>query len=191
MKILGLFKRKSPKDNLVQLLGDAELPVFPALVLQALALLRDPESSPSEIGRLVASDPGLSVRVLRMANSSAYRDRAKVKQRTGHTHAEARRAWPRSVKDFVTCSLDSTRHATKEGTRLRHQRQTRRDLRSRVSVLRTAGKHGRPRNDRRPQRLMRDLSIAHWYSRSREYAPRAPARRDATLHSRTLVHASV
>ena len=99
-----------------------------------------------------------------------------MEQRTGHTHAEARHAWPRSVKDFVTCSLDSTRHATKEGTRLRHQRQTRRDLRSRVSVLRTAGKHGRPRNDRRPQRLMRDLSIAHWYSRSREYAPRAPAR---------------
>ncbi len=78
MKILGPFKRKSPKDNLVQLLGEAELPVFPALVLQALALLRDPESSPSEIGRLVASDPGLSVRVLRMANSSAYRDRARV-----------------------------------------------------------------------------------------------------------------
>ncbi len=78
MKILGILKRKSPKDRLVQLLGDAELPVFPALVLQALALLRDPDSSPTEIGRLVASDPGLSVRVLQMANSTAYRDRARV-----------------------------------------------------------------------------------------------------------------
>jgi HD-like signal output (HDOD) protein len=78
MKILGLLKRKSPQDKLVHLLGDAELPVFPALVLQALSLLRDPDSSPTEIGRLVASDPGLSVRVLQMANSSAYRDRARV-----------------------------------------------------------------------------------------------------------------
>ena len=59
-------------------LGDYELPSFPVIVMNALEKVRDADASNSEISELVATDPGLSVRLLTTVNSAAYALRSKV-----------------------------------------------------------------------------------------------------------------
>ena len=61
-----------PKKELQRVLGDYTLPSFPALVMEALQALRDPDSALADIADLISRDPGLSVSVLRTANSAAY-----------------------------------------------------------------------------------------------------------------------
>ena len=61
-----------PKARLRETLGDAELPSFKAVTLQILKKLRDPKASTAEIPALVASDPGLSVKVLKTVNCAAF-----------------------------------------------------------------------------------------------------------------------
>ena len=48
------------------------LPSFPAVITEAMEKIRDPNSSASDIARIIALDPGISVRVLSMANSPAF-----------------------------------------------------------------------------------------------------------------------
>ncbi|MGB5180272.1 MAG: HDOD domain-containing protein [Gammaproteobacteria bacterium] len=59
-------------------LGDYELPSFPVIILNALEKVRDADESAAEISELVATDPGLSVRVLTTVNSAAYALKHKV-----------------------------------------------------------------------------------------------------------------
>ncbi|HJN77671.1 MAG TPA: HDOD domain-containing protein [Myxococcota bacterium] len=61
-----------PKQKLRETLGDSALPSFKAVTMQTLRKLRDPEASSQEIAKLVASDPGLSVKVLSTVNSAAF-----------------------------------------------------------------------------------------------------------------------
>ena len=69
--MMRLFTRQQdPRENLVQALGEQELPSFPALVWTVLEKLRAPEGSLQEVGRLLAADPGLSVRLLRTVNAA-------------------------------------------------------------------------------------------------------------------------
>ena len=73
---MGFFRRKKdPAQNLAEALGDADLPSFSSVVFQVLEALRGGEASPKEIGELISSDPGLSLRLLKMANSAAYGER--------------------------------------------------------------------------------------------------------------------
>ena len=73
---MAFFRRKKdPAQNLAEALGDADLPSFSSVVFQVLEALRGGEASPKEIGELISSDPGLSLRVLKMANSAAYGER--------------------------------------------------------------------------------------------------------------------
>lgn len=51
-------------------LGD--LPSFPAIIGSALRQLRDPQASLVEVGEALISDPRISAKLLRMANSTAF-----------------------------------------------------------------------------------------------------------------------
>ena len=78
--MLNIFKRKKidPKEQMRAVLGDYKLPSFPVIVMNALEKTRDADASNSEIAELVATDPGLSVRLLTTVNSAAYALRHKV-----------------------------------------------------------------------------------------------------------------
>lgn len=65
-------KKKAPKHELRDLLGNFELESFPAVVLKVLELLRDPESSLPEIAAQIEMDPGMHLKVLRMVNAAAF-----------------------------------------------------------------------------------------------------------------------
>ena len=72
--MLGWFKRKKKEDPKAQLaasLGDFTLPNFPAVANRVLGLLRDPDVPLDAAGDALAEDPGLSAKVLGIANSSA------------------------------------------------------------------------------------------------------------------------
>lgn len=72
--MLSALKRKlfDPKKALMRVLGDVELPTFPAVVTRALDELRNEDVSLREVGKTIAADPGLSVKILRVANSALY-----------------------------------------------------------------------------------------------------------------------
>lgn len=83
--MLGWFKRKKrdPKEQLAAALGDFDLPSFPIVANRALGMLRDPDSSLGDVGDALSEDPGLSARVLDIANSSAFALRNPVRN-VGH-----------------------------------------------------------------------------------------------------------
>ncbi len=56
-----------------------DLPSLPSVAQQALAMMADPSTEPEELERVLARDPGLSLRVLRLANSAYYRRAREVK----------------------------------------------------------------------------------------------------------------
>ncbi len=60
-----------PETSLRRTLGDMELPSFSQSTQALLGALRDPETPMSRIGDLLAADPGLSVKVLRIANRAS------------------------------------------------------------------------------------------------------------------------
>jgi len=78
--MLNFFKKKQidPREQMKAVLGDYELPSFPVIVMNALEKVRETETSNSEISELVATDPGLSVRLLTTVNSAAYALKHKV-----------------------------------------------------------------------------------------------------------------
>lgn len=78
--MLSFFKKKKidPGERIKTVLGDYELPSFPAIVMNALEKVRDADASNSEIADLVVTDPGISVRLLTTVNSAAYALRHKV-----------------------------------------------------------------------------------------------------------------
>lgn len=60
-------------SNARDLIDDTlELASLPAVVLRALELLNAPDSSAADIGQVISEDPALSVRLLRIVNSSFY-----------------------------------------------------------------------------------------------------------------------
>jgi len=79
--MLGWFKRKKadPKKQIVEALGDQELPSFPVTVLQALGLLRDSSASLRDVGSCLSNDPGIGVRILKLTNSPAFGSRHPVR----------------------------------------------------------------------------------------------------------------
>ncbi len=81
--MFSFFQRKtSPKANLKKVLKGYELPSFPAVVMQILQKIRSPYSSASDIAHTLALDPGISVKVLRIANSAAFSPTKKVNNLT-------------------------------------------------------------------------------------------------------------
>jgi HD-like signal output (HDOD) protein len=77
--MLSLFKKKTdPRAGLQKALRGYSLPSFPAAIMQTLERIRDPDACASSVADALAVDPGLSVRVLRLANSAAFSARNKV-----------------------------------------------------------------------------------------------------------------
>ena len=77
------FKSKSdPKEKLKKTLKGYELPSFPAVVMQILQKIRSPYSSAASIAESLALDPGISVKLLRIANSAAFSPTKRVENLT-------------------------------------------------------------------------------------------------------------
>lgn len=93
-----LFKRqkKDPQEIIKELFADAELPSFPSAIMEVLATLRNPDSTPQELIQKVECDPGLSVKVLRTVNSAAFGLSSKI-EHIGHAVSLLGRARLESV----------------------------------------------------------------------------------------------
>ncbi|MFH1153501.1 MAG: HDOD domain-containing protein [Pseudomonadota bacterium] len=71
--MFSFFTRKvDPKANLKKVLKGYALPSFPAVVMQILQKIRSPYATFSTIAQTLSLDPGLSVRLLSIANSAAF-----------------------------------------------------------------------------------------------------------------------
>lgn len=70
--MFGFLKKKKvdPRAKLIESIGTYDLPSFPAVVMRALRVIRSPDGTIGEVGDIIASDPNLSVRVLKLANSA-------------------------------------------------------------------------------------------------------------------------
>ncbi len=75
-------KKTNPKAKLKKILKGYELPSFPAVVMQILQKIRSPYSSITAIADSLSLDPGLSVKVLGIANSAAFSPSKKVENLT-------------------------------------------------------------------------------------------------------------
>jgi len=67
-----------PKSQLHKALGEFSLPSFPTVVLEALEVIRDPGSDAGAIAKILATDPGLTVRVLKTVNSASFSSIRKI-----------------------------------------------------------------------------------------------------------------
>ncbi len=79
--MFGWLSRKpsDAKKELKAILGKAELPSFPAVVLRALSELRHDKSTPESVSKILSVDPGVSGRLLRLTNSASNGLRREVR----------------------------------------------------------------------------------------------------------------
>ncbi len=68
-------KKRCGHAELRKVLGDVELPTIPAVVTEAIDRIADPESGLKDVADVIGRDPGLSARLLSMANSAVYAPR--------------------------------------------------------------------------------------------------------------------
>lgn len=81
--MFSFFKSKvDPKEKLGKVLKGYQLPSFPAVVMQILQKIRSPYASASDIAQSLSLDPGLSVKLLGIANSAAFSPVKKVENLT-------------------------------------------------------------------------------------------------------------
>jgi len=81
--MFSFFKNKfDPKEKLKKTLKGYQLPSFPAVVMQILQKIRSPYASASDIAQSLSMDPGLSVKLLSLANSAAFSPTKKVENLT-------------------------------------------------------------------------------------------------------------
>ena len=74
------LKRKNadPKVAIRKVLGEYTLPSFSGTIMTVLKSLRDPSSSGSKIAETLSMDPGLTMQVLRIANSPIFSPSSKI-----------------------------------------------------------------------------------------------------------------
>lgn len=78
MGLLARLLKKRPEDQLRAVLGDYSLPTFPQIVLEARGVIRDDDSSNSDVADCIVRDPGLTVRVIKTVNAAAFGVRHRV-----------------------------------------------------------------------------------------------------------------
>ncbi len=78
--MLRSFRKKpaDPTDGLRQALGDYTLPSFPHVITSAIQLLSSPDVNLGEVGDLLSRDPGITARLLRIANSTTFAPRRPI-----------------------------------------------------------------------------------------------------------------
>lgn len=72
---MGIRLRRKKNDGaaaLKDILGDADVPTFPAAVVKTLEVLRSPDANAADVANALSVDPGLSVRLLKLVNSAAF-----------------------------------------------------------------------------------------------------------------------
>lgn len=107
-------KEKNPHARLHDILGDYELPKFRKTVFETLRRLRDPRATAADIAEVMSMDAGLTSRVMRTVNSTAYAPRTPIKDldhavtMLGNSELErivmmlaAKMAMPRNVPQYV------------------------------------------------------------------------------------------
>lgn len=62
---------RNPKKELARIVGKYRLPSFPAVILQALRLMRNPASSLTEIALEIEKDPAATAQILNLTNSAS------------------------------------------------------------------------------------------------------------------------
>ncbi len=81
--MFSFFKKKTdPKAKLKKILKGYELPSFPAVMMQILQKIRSPYSSITSIAESLSLDPGISIKVLGIANSAAFSPSKRVENLT-------------------------------------------------------------------------------------------------------------
>ena len=81
--MFSFFKDQfDPKVKLKKVLKGYQLPSFPAVIMQILQKIRNPYSSAADIADSLSLDPGLSVKLLSIANSAAFSPIKKVENLT-------------------------------------------------------------------------------------------------------------
>lgn len=71
--VLRLLKKKSDdRRKLQSILGNYEIPTFPSVVMRTVDVLRRPDSSAADVAEVLSTDPGLTVRLLKLVNSAGY-----------------------------------------------------------------------------------------------------------------------
>lgn len=78
MRLFGK-KKASPSAEIEQLVESFELPSFPTVINDALAALRDAQSTTKEVGSMLEKDPGISTRLLSTVNSAQFSMRQPVR----------------------------------------------------------------------------------------------------------------
>jgi HD-like signal output (HDOD) protein len=77
--MFSFFRKKvDPKARLREVLEGYELPSFPGVITEVLRRIRDPQGYGAAVAEALSADPGLSVQVLRLANSAAFSPAKKV-----------------------------------------------------------------------------------------------------------------
>ncbi len=81
--MFSFFKNKvDPKAELKKVLKGYKLPSFPAVIMQILQKIRSPYASASDIAQSLSLDPGLSIKLLSIANSAAFSPTNRVENLT-------------------------------------------------------------------------------------------------------------
>lgn len=73
-----LRKNSNPKEELNSILDGYELPSFSPVVMKVLSLLRDPDTSMTDIAEQLSYDPSLLVSIFKLVNSAAFGLRKQV-----------------------------------------------------------------------------------------------------------------
>lgn len=88
-------RRERSGNELKKLLVDVELPTIPGVVSTAIEETSAPDCDLAEVGTIITTDPGLSARLLSIANSAAYAPRnpitgvAQAVMMLGRNHLES------------------------------------------------------------------------------------------------------
>lgn len=72
MVVRLLKKKPDARRELQSILGHYEIPTFPGAVMRTVEVLREPDSSAADVAEVLSTDPGLTVRLLKLVNSAAY-----------------------------------------------------------------------------------------------------------------------
>lgn len=81
--MFSFFKKKiNPKEKLKETLKGFEMPSFSGVILQILKQIRNPYSSANDIAEKLSLDPGLSLKLMSIANSAAFSPTKKIENLT-------------------------------------------------------------------------------------------------------------
>ncbi|MBW1711246.1 MAG: HDOD domain-containing protein [Deltaproteobacteria bacterium] len=72
LEVLSSTRTREREWILIKLMEIDDLPTLPSVFLNIIKLMRDPNTSMVEIARAIEADPALSMKILRLINSSFY-----------------------------------------------------------------------------------------------------------------------